>query len=145
MSGLLGPLGGGGGGHRRLLSTSSYSSPPKKVLWLRESVYYLTLNHSSPRATRLFSQRLAQVCSYAEGEYSCLPHYDTQPNSGKTLSSFFTIFCGRSLSPILPQMSMTSTFLREPPFLSHKASAFFPFFPITLNRTLTVNPSLLQC
>ncbi len=89
MSGLLGPLGGGGGGHRRLLSTSSYSSPPKKVLWLRESVYYLTLNHSSPRATRLFSQRLAQVCSYAEGEYSCLPHYDTQPNSGKNIVVIF--------------------------------------------------------
>ena len=50
-----------------------------------ESVFYLTLNHSTPEVVQLLHQRVVQRCERGNEELSfkCTPHYDTQPNASE--------------------------------------------------------------
>ncbi len=54
---------------------------------MTESVYYATLNHTTPRLARLFSHTISQRCVRpdAAAPFACQPHYDTQPNSSKNI------------------------------------------------------------
>ena len=58
----------------------------QRFLNVRESVIYITLNHTTPKVVRLFSQNVTQKCEFnlKEDRFDCLPHFDTQPNSSKS-------------------------------------------------------------
>jgi len=78
----------------RLVSSSSgqkvsRSSWPKnsirRVLNVTETLFYATLNHSSPQVIALFAHDIMQECVQRTPfmPYQCQPHYDTMPNSSK--------------------------------------------------------------
>ena len=50
-----------------------------------ESMFYLTLNHSTPEVVQLLQQRVVQRCERGNEELSfkCTPHYDTQSNASE--------------------------------------------------------------
>ena len=50
-----------------------------------ESVFYVTLNHSTPEVARLLEHRVVQRCERVNEEtpFKCTPHYDTQPNASE--------------------------------------------------------------
>jgi len=54
-----------------------------RVLNVTETIYYATLNHSSPQVIPLFSHNLLQKCvqKMPFQPYQCHPHFDTMPNS----------------------------------------------------------------
>ena len=58
-----------------------------RVLNVTETIYYATLNHSSPQVIPLFSHNLLQKCvqKMPFQPYQCHPHFDTMPNSSKYL------------------------------------------------------------
>ena len=58
-----------------------------------ESVFYLTLNHSTPEVVQLLQHRVVQRCKRGNEEmpFKCTPHYDTQPNASEYSSS--SIYC----------------------------------------------------
>ena len=56
-----------------------------RYLNVTESIYYATLNHTTPQLIRLFSHPIVQKCTSPSSRhpFSCLPHYNTQSNSSK--------------------------------------------------------------
>ena len=57
----------------------------KRVLNVTETIYYATLNHSSPEVIPIFTQNLVQECVQETPvqAYQCFPHFNTMPNSSK--------------------------------------------------------------
>ena len=74
------------------------SRPPKnsirRVLNVTETLFYATLNHSSPQVIALFAHDIVQECVQRTPfmPYQCQPHYDTMPNSSKKYFNFFGLF-----------------------------------------------------
>ena len=70
------------------------SRPPKnsirRVLNVTETLFYATLNHSSPQVIALFAHDIVQECVQRTPfmPYQCQPHYDTMPNSSKKYFNF---------------------------------------------------------
>lgn len=64
--------------------------PKSRWLNVTETIYYATLNHSSPQVIALFQHTLLQECVQDRPfqAYHCLPHYNTMPNSSKILIVF---------------------------------------------------------
>ncbi len=64
-----------------------------KWLNVTETIYYATLNHSSPQVIALYRHNLLQECVQRRPNqaYQCHPHYDTMANSSKL--HFPTITC----------------------------------------------------
>lgn len=54
-----------------------------RMLNVTETLFYATLNHTSPQLARLFSHTLVQRCRLKppEQSYQCRPHYNTMSNS----------------------------------------------------------------
>ena len=85
-----------GGQFNRLVSNSGQKKvsrsrkPPlkssiRRVLNVTETLFYATLNHSSPQVIALFAHDIMQECLQRTPfmPYQCQPHYDTMPNSSK--------------------------------------------------------------
>lgn len=56
-----------------------------RTLTVVESIVYVTLNHSTPTMTILFTHEIVQPCTMA-ADSSCKPHVDPQPKSSKGIS-----------------------------------------------------------
>jgi hypothetical protein len=74
------PLGGG----RRLMAVA------EEVRWFNvtESVYYATLNHTSPTLVRLMAHTIVQRCTLN----GCHPHFNSHPKSSKALPGIVIYF-----------------------------------------------------
>ncbi len=61
-----------------------------RLLSVRETLIYMTLNHTTPSVTDLYVHNIVQKCSRSKiGEaFSCKPHFDTQPQSSKCERSY---------------------------------------------------------
>lgn len=84
---------------RRLMAVASEeaeaeaaASTETRVLNVTESLFYVTLNHSTARLVRLYSHRIVQRCDLGSEEgaegvrvptVDCLPHFNTQQNMSK--------------------------------------------------------------
>ena len=69
------------------LSTTDFSVKVKtRVLNVSETIYYATLNHSTPEVIPIFAHTVVQKCVQINPvqAYQCHPHFDTMPNSSKT-------------------------------------------------------------
>ena len=71
--------------HKNLSKPSVKKSSIRRVLNVTETLYYATLNHSSPQVIALFTHDIMQECVQRTPfmPYQCQPHYDTMPNSSK--------------------------------------------------------------
>ena len=69
---------------KRTKKHHSRGSSSFRYLDVTESIFYATLNHTSPHLVRLFTHPIVQRCTLNKNQqYSCLPHYNTQSNSSK--------------------------------------------------------------
>ena len=75
------------GGKNRLPQHKRKAAELVRVLNVTESIFYATLNHTTPRMVRLFSHRIVQRCVLTpvteDRDFFCTPHYHTQPNTSK--------------------------------------------------------------
>ena len=76
--------------HRRrkkLLSEQKQAGQKQHVrlLTVNETIFYATLNHTSPQVISLYSHNLVQQCVQKTPfqPYHCHPHYNRMPNSSK--------------------------------------------------------------
>ena len=83
---------------RALLSYETKNTLKKKELKklrlnVTETIYYATLNHSSPQVIALFQHNLSQECVQKPPfqAYQCVPHYDTMPNSSEFIATHIKV------------------------------------------------------
>ena len=77
----------GGRNSVKNLSRQQNSQEIVRLLNVTETIFYATLNHSSPQVIALFTHMLVQKCVQKTPfqPYHCHPHYDAMPNSSTYL------------------------------------------------------------
>ncbi len=65
-----------------------------RLLDVTETLFYATLNHTSPQVIPLFSHKLIQRCEQPSPKepYHCTPHYKTMSSSSKLNPYFLALF-----------------------------------------------------
>ena len=65
-----------------------------RLLSVNETIFYATLNHTSPQVISLYSHYLVQQCVQKTpfSPYHCHPHYNRMPNSSKYSTYYIYVY-----------------------------------------------------